>query len=1313
MMEDDEPGELPLIRSFHVLKQSKDSSAMKARPNRMVPAIENACESDFKSLEATHDDWRSGTQDHVDMEPSYVEVVCPGQVRKHGHSRITGHLSHHMAGRDVRHQSSYEEVMHPMQSLDSRRGGTKKADGGTSEWHRSQDLRTRDDDVLYDIHRGGSSASHDRTTEWVRSSANQEYSPASVNSYHVRSFAKHEADQDKLQSVQNTAKREKEHKLWTPSNLMLSPFALDLNNDTYRSPHSYSLSLLEEPVEEREEHPFQHGGHPIIVPQRLGTSEARTHRPFSIHDLHHTHRKRTMGRPDVSSSPLIVGTKQTNSDHTRAALSDSEFYEYEVEGIELPIKKDSGRAHVLKSKDVKYNKVHGARKQNIETSMGIRSRVDKIPSSELGQWISTNQISNKPEAGTLPLLAESEDYNGSEDYRSTSLDGDIHRLSMTDLHGELELLECSNAVGPDKNNSGTVVQKTDVECLELFVPEKCKELAVYAEKPRNLCQKYRPKAFEEVVGQHVVSQALSNAILKSKIAPVYLFQGSRGTGKTSAARIFAAALICNSPLEQRPCGLCTECMNVARGKCKEVKEVDAASNNGVERVKALFEQTISEPPVSRYKVFIVDECHVLTTETWNCLLKILEEPPMNVVFVLITTDADQLPRTVVSRCQKFLFPKIRDTEIVRRLEKLAILEGLTIDADTLQLIASRSEGSLRDAETILDQVSLLGQQVNSATVYQLVGSVSDGRVLGLLNSALMADTVSTVQRVRELVDSGVEPLSLMSRLAALITDILAGTFNIPDDQRTGFFRKEKLSEMKLERLRLAMKTLFEAEKQLRTSNERTIWLIAALLQLGPERTLTSPCMHIGSSVSQSPIALDDNETDFDHRSSGRQTWPDAEGTTQNLCSHPFNVENRNVHGCGVYTSSPPFTQDRKSSNVIDDKTHSSNEQSLNDSKLDDVWCKVLERCQSNTLRQLLYSSVRLTSILISEVETVVCLEICNPDDNASCGRSQKRIADLFEAVLGFPVEIKMSLASLPPGPALVRPQVNYLGTSNSGSQTRTLGAHVKRPQQEGQGTEMESEIQKNTTLSEAISGTQHGEQPNDYSYSNPLTSTVQSTRSSQAKGSRSQKTSVESSAFQQLQDFRMSAGTNSAVAAATKDRQGNSDKVVVHANNLNGDMKTFHDDLEEELSDEERGELGETKLLSPEFNGPDDDLQHARWRGRHSTYEGPVVVPVHNIEGRRSSDADVQRRQGKPFNMVQRLSMRSRIRSLPSSDPNSPDRVPNSSHVKAHEKEKVSKSTVEGVPHSPEGAGESSTGRTAHKKGIVKGGFARFFHGRS
>eukprot|EP01018_Ginkgo_biloba_P023967 Gb_40210 [translate_table: standard] len=257
------------------------------------------------------------------------------------------------------------------------------------------------------------------------------------------------------------------------------------------------------------------------------------------------------------------------------------------------------------------------------------------------------------------------------------------------------------------------------EKLELALTSESRELTVYADTHRSLSQKYRPRAFDEMVGQNMVVQSLVNAVLKGKVAPVYLFQGPRGTGKTSTARIFAAALNCLSLEELRPCGFCRECTAFASGKSVDVREVDATSSNGMERVKALLKNVASAPSFSRFKIFIIDECHMLVCETWTALLKSLEEPPGHVVFIFITTDPDKLPRTAVSRCQKYLFPKIKESEIVSRLQKLAVEENLDVDTDALDLIAMKSDGSLRDAETMLDQLSLLGQRITLSLVHEL------------------------------------------------------------------------------------------------------------------------------------------------------------------------------------------------------------------------------------------------------------------------------------------------------------------------------------------------------------------------------------------------------------------------------------------------------------------------------------------------------------------------------------------------------------------------------------------------------------------
>ncbi|KAJ6348291.1 hypothetical protein OIU76_004708 [Salix suchowensis] len=203
------------------------------------------------------------------------------------------------------------------------------------------------------------------------------------------------------------------------------------------------------------------------------------------------------------------------------------------------------------------------------------------------------------------------------------------------------------------------------------------------ENIRSLSQKYKPAFFSELIGQRNVVQSLITAIYRGRIAPVYLFQGPRGTGKTSAARIFASALNCMSAEEIKPCGRCRECNDSSYGKTRDLWEVDGTDKKGIDKVRYLLKKISHRPPSgsSRYKVFLIDECHLLPAKMWLTFLKLLEEPPQRVVFVFVTTDPDNVPRTVQSRCQKYLFSKIKDGDIVARLRRISKEENLDVELD--------------------------------------------------------------------------------------------------------------------------------------------------------------------------------------------------------------------------------------------------------------------------------------------------------------------------------------------------------------------------------------------------------------------------------------------------------------------------------------------------------------------------------------------------------------------------------------------------------------------------------------------------------
>ena len=219
-----------------------------------------------------------------------------------------------------------------------------------------------------------------------------------------------------------------------------------------------------------------------------------------------------------------------------------------------------------------------------------------------------------------------------------------------------------------------------------------------------LYRAFRPQTFEDVVGQKHVTKTLRNAIIRDKESHAYLFSGPRGTGKTSIAKIFAKALNCRFGAEGEPCNECDICMSITEGSANDVIEIDAASNNGVDEIRNIREKVKYAPSEAMYKVYIIDEVHMLTTGAFNALLKTLEEPPGHAIFILATTEPHKIPATIISRCQRFDFKAIELNEIVERLKYVAKSESLEYEADAIEYIARTSEGGMRDALSIMDQV---------------------------------------------------------------------------------------------------------------------------------------------------------------------------------------------------------------------------------------------------------------------------------------------------------------------------------------------------------------------------------------------------------------------------------------------------------------------------------------------------------------------------------------------------------------------------------------------------------------------------------
>ncbi|XP_016469558.2 protein STICHEL isoform X1 [Nicotiana tabacum] len=533
------------------------------------------------------------------------------------------------------------------------------------------------------------------------------------------------------------------------------------------------------------------------------------------------------------------------------------------------------------------------------------------------------------------------------------------------------------------------------------------------ENIRSLSQKYRPMFFEELIGQNIVVQSLVNAISRGRIAPVYLFQGPRGTGKTSTARIFAAALNCLATEETKPCGVCRECADFMSGKCKNLREVDGTNKKGIDKVKYLLKNLTASQQSSSlgFKVFVVDECHLLPSKTWLAFLKFLEEPPSRVVFIFVTTDLDNVPRAVLSRCQKYLFNKIRDGDIVLRLKKISSDEDLDVESEALDLIALNADGSLRDAETMLDQLSLLGKRITTSLVNDLIGVVSDEKLLELLELAMSSDTAETVKRARELLDSGVDPIVLMSQLATLIMDIIAGTHPIVDARQTDTSGGKSLTETELDRLKHALKLLSEAEKQLRVSSERSTWFTATLLQLGSSTSLEQT--HSGSSQRLSSKTTEEDPSSTSREAiSLRQRTDTHHASRKSGSPSSFAKSNRRNSASKELGLSSMIGEalGGPHNDVKDSKTSS---RCPNTNILDDIWISCIDKCHSNTLKQLLHTCGTLLSI--SEVEGGFVAHIAFRDSKVKmrAERFLSSITNSFENILRSNVEVRLVL--LPDG----------------------------------------------------------------------------------------------------------------------------------------------------------------------------------------------------------------------------------------------------------------------------------------------------------
>ncbi|MFV1964910.1 MAG: DNA polymerase III subunit gamma/tau [Pirellulaceae bacterium] len=353
-----------------------------------------------------------------------------------------------------------------------------------------------------------------------------------------------------------------------------------------------------------------------------------------------------------------------------------------------------------------------------------------------------------------------------------------------------------------------------------------------------IARRYRPQSFQELVGQEQVAVALSNAISTQRVGHAYLFTGARGIGKTSTARILAKALNCVQGPTPTPCNECDICRSVASGEDVDVLEIDGASNRGIDEIRQLRSNVNIRPSRARYKVYIIDEVHMLTVPAFNALLKTLEEPPAHVKFIFCTTDADKVPVTVLSRCQRFDFPPVEPRRIAERLRFILDEENVPADDEALQLLARRSGGSMRDSQSLLEQqLSFCGEKITAEAVHRMLGTANSGRLSALVAKMVARDAAGVLGEVEQAVLAGVDVGQLAEQLLGYFRDMLAAAIGcepelmLHSEAADYAIVRDTGKQMGIETLLAAIQVLDQSVARMRQSTHIRVLLEMALVRI--------------------------------------------------------------------------------------------------------------------------------------------------------------------------------------------------------------------------------------------------------------------------------------------------------------------------------------------------------------------------------------------------------------------------------------------------------------------------------------------------
>lgn len=429
-----------------------------------------------------------------------------------------------------------------------------------------------------------------------------------------------------------------------------------------------------------------------------------------------------------------------------------------------------------------------------------------------------------------------------------------------------------------------------------------------------LFRKYRPQSFKDIVGQESLVKALSNAIELNRIANAYLFCGPRGTGKTSSARIFAKSLNCEHGPTLNPCQKCASCVDITNATGLDVIEIDAASNRGIQDAKELISQVQYAPINGKYKIFIIDEVHMLSTDAFNALLKTFEEPPKNVIFILATTEPHKVLETIVSRCQRFDLKRITTEDIIKRLREISNLENIKITDDALFTIAKNVSGGLRDSLALLDQVSILGvkEEISKDLIEELLGKINFDVLLSLLNDIYSKNIEASVNDVENIYNKGNEPRNLAENFIEFLRNVIL-TVNSNNDEIiskcTGLIKEdiEKIRSCNFEKDRIIkiLNTAIEYYKEIKISTNPYLWMELAVigacrldLKVENQKIIAAPDREINNIQKQEIKKTEQEKPKIQNETPIKAEQPLPKQETVNS----FDKINDNMDGAEVWTN---------------------------------------------------------------------------------------------------------------------------------------------------------------------------------------------------------------------------------------------------------------------------------------------------------------------------------------------------------------------------------------------------------------------------